>query len=102
MRVLFCETTSDISFLLSRKEVIELRRTEDCTPLFEAESKGLIFHLMGTQSEKYLGVKEPKGDYNHYWVTISEQAYQDLVKNDECGTRYGNSSKVKVCISDDF
>jgi hypothetical protein len=102
MRVLFCEKTSDISYLLSRKEAIELKRTKHFTPSLEAESKGLIFHLMGTQSKKYMGVKEPRGDYNHYWTTISDQACQDLLRDDECGTRYGNFSRVKVCISDNF
>jgi hypothetical protein len=102
MRVLFCETTSDISLLLTRKQVVELRRTKECTPSFEAESKGLLFHLMGTQSKEYIKVREPRRDYNHYWVLISDSAYEDLVRSDECGTRYGNSSKVKVCVNEDL
>ena len=102
MRALFCETTSDISLLLSRLEAVRLRRTKECTPSLEAESKGLVFHLMGTQSKEYIRIREPQGDYNHYWVTINDSAYDDLIRNGECGTRYGNSSKVKVFVSDDL
>jgi len=102
MKVLFCGKTSDISFLLSRKEALELKRTEHITPSFEAESNGFMFHLIGTRSKKYMDVKEPRGDYNHYWVAISELAYQDLIRDDVCETRYGDSYKARVCVGDDF
>lgn len=101
MQVLFCETTSDISFLVSKKEVICNRRTPELTPVLEAQCKEFVFHLMGTQSDKYIQVREPKGDYRHYWVTISDSAWQDLERNGKCGTRYGNSSKVSICVDDE-
>ena len=102
MRVLFCETTADISLLLTREETISLKRTKEYAPVLEAETKGLVFHLIGTESKEYMIVREPRGDYNHYWVSISDSAYEDLVRNNECGHRYGNSSKVKVCVSENL
>ncbi|MFH0978384.1 MAG: hypothetical protein V1837_03720 [Candidatus Woesearchaeota archaeon] len=101
MKVLFCESTSDISFLLLRKEALQLKRTAECTPCLEAEAKGFVFHLMGTQSEKYIRVKEPVEQYNHYWVMTSDAAYVDLIRSDECSTRYAGASRVKVCVLDE-
>jgi len=101
MRAVFCETTSDISLLLTRKEVVGLRRTREFSPSLEAKTKGFVFHLIGTKSAGYMKVREPQGDYNHYWVSISDSAYDVLIRMDECGDRYGSSSKVKVCVMEE-
>lgn len=100
MKAIFCETTLDISLLLTPQEAAGSKRKKDCAPALEAESKGLIFHLIGTKSKEYLKVIEPSGDYNHYWISISDLAYEDLIKSNRCGTIYGNSSKISISVED--
>ena len=102
MRVLYCEKTSDITHMLSSREAADLRRTLECSLVLEAESKGFTFHLIGSRSKDYMQVREPRGDYKHFWTAISDAAWNDLRRNHECGTRYGDSSKVKVCINEEL
>jgi hypothetical protein len=101
MRAVFCETTLDIILLLSRKEIVDLRRTEECTPYLDVETKGVVFHLSGIQSKEYMKIREPEKNGNDYWIKINDSAYDELVRNNRCGTRYGNSSKVTVCLDED-
>lgn len=100
MKALFCESTSDIQLLLDRKEVIKMKRTVDCTPVLEAKDKGFSFSLMNSKSEEYIRVHEPRNPvaYPSYTVVINDDAYKDLVRDDKCGTRYNEFSKVNIII----
>jgi len=112
MKVLFCRETLDITYLVSAEEAASKRRTPEGTPVLTAEvgtgNDELVFHLMNTRSETYIGVREPRGDWNHYWVTLSDAAWHQLERDGHCGTRYkssslyGSSSKVNVCINDEL
>ena len=101
MKSIFCEDTLDISIILSRKEVLNLKRNKYRTPVLEVEDKERIFHLMNTESKEYIGILEPRNLSNpHYWIRINDNAYMDLIRNDICGTRYGNSSKINIFVKD--
>jgi hypothetical protein len=54
MKVRFCEKTNDISFVLSKKETVKVKRHEFFTPVLDAKNKGLIFHLMNCSSKHYI------------------------------------------------
>lgn len=102
MRAIFCDVSSDITLLLTKKEIADFKRTEDCSNVFEAKTKGYLFSLIGTQSQEYIKVREPTKGNENFWISISDSAYYDLVRNNECGTRFGNSYKIKICLDDEL
>ena len=109
MRAKFCESTLDIALLISREEAEKLKRVEGCIPVLTAENKGLTFHLTNSDFQgqpKPIGrikVMEPRNpSFPHYYVKLPDDAYTELIRNGECGTRYAGSSKVKVIIEDEF
>lgn len=102
MKTKFCIETFDISLLLSQKEAIKLKRTNEHIPCLTAECDNLIFHLMNSReisNNDYIKLKEPKDKFNpHYWILMSDRAYEDLMNDKQCGIRYGQSSKLNIII----
>ncbi len=98
MRALFCEVTSDISLFLSEKEIQELRRIDGSCRVLSASNHGLEFSLMNCDKPYYIRVHEPREikGFPSYTIVINDSAYNDLVRNGRCGTRYGDSSKIHV------
>jgi len=97
MRALFCEKTLDISLFLSEQEIRKLRRNKDSNPVLNASHKSLEFYLMNSSNLNYIKVIEPRTlAVSSYWITINDAAYDTLVREGRCGTRYGASSKISV------
>jgi hypothetical protein len=97
MRALFCEKTLDISLFLSEKEIRELRRSQESNPVLSAKHHDLEFYLMNSNKLDYIKVDEPRTlECSTYWIVINDSAYDTLVREGKCGTRYGASSKVSV------
>jgi hypothetical protein len=104
IKVLFCETTGDINYMLSKSDVKELKREDAYTPILTAECREFVFHLTNSARVKS-GVKltEPRNQqYLHYYARMSDSAYEELVSQGRCGTRYGNSSKLNIIINEEL
>ena len=100
---MFCESTGDINYFLSSKEASELRRSTGFTPIIETEDKEMVFHLLNSVVTKYMEIIEPRdSSFPHYYTKLSDYAYEELIRDKRCGTRYGNSSKVNAIIDDEL
>jgi len=105
MKALFCESTADISLVVSKHEAEKLKHTQEATLFLHAEHKGLAFSLMNSNPKdtSYIQIMEPKNKSAlHYYIKMSDRAYADLMRDGQCGTRYGMSSKIHVTIDDEL
>ncbi len=105
MKVLFCKETGDINYMLSRSEAKGLKREKGYTPILTAEFGDFTFHLSNSvivkESPHGSGIQliEPRNKfYLHYHTKITDKTYGELICNERCGTRYGNSSKLNIII----
>ena len=103
MKVLFCETTGDITFLVSKTEAKELKRDGSSVPILTAECREFTFHLANSPRVRSdVKLTEPRSQQLlHYHARMSDTAYEQLVSRGRYGPRYGNSSKLNVIIEEE-
>lgn len=102
-RVIFCEETSDINFILSRREAIDLKRQPHATPFLNAEQSGKAFIILNPENVRdYIHVMTPREKSLPYYLRVSDNALTDLIANGYCGTRYNGSSKVNLHLEENL
>ena len=104
MRVLFCETTRDITYLVSDDDIKEFTPTEEAFPSLSVRVKGFDFYLghLMFSTKTYMKITEPKQDHDVFWTNLSNDAFKDLIANKKCGTRYAGASKITVIIDNEL
>ena len=104
MKVIFCQETRDINYLLSKSEARELKRNGSFVPILTAECGEFTFHLANSpRVTSSIKLTEPRNQqFLHYYTRISDSAYEELASQGRCGTRYGNSSKLNIIIDEEL
>ncbi|MBI5061589.1 MAG: hypothetical protein HZB67_04735 [Candidatus Aenigmarchaeota archaeon] len=101
MRVRCCEKSDDITIFVTEEDVKNLARSPGYTPVLSASLNGEWYSLMHTDEREYIKFQERIDPTLPSFIKISDDAYSDLLRNRQIGTRIPSAQgnyKINVML----